>query len=62
MTKEEKRFKTLYNSMLESGELGEVFPLMQGIWLRDKKRFIREQQEMEDLLSITNIDLDDIDQ
>lgn len=53
------RFKKLYESMLESGELQEVFPLMKGNWEKDKKRFIKEQTELEELLSLTNIDLDD---
>lgn len=53
------RFKKLYESMLESGELKEVFSNMKGDWEKDKLKFIREQEELEELLNVTNIDLDD---
>jgi len=49
----------LYNSMLESGELLEVFPTLTGKWEKDKKSFIREQEELEKLANITYIDLDE---
>lgn len=53
------RFKKLYESMLESGDLKDVFPKMKGDWEKDKSSFIREQEELEKLLNITNLDLDD---
>lgn len=53
------RFKKLYESMLESGELSEVFPLMSGNWEKDKNRFVREQTELEELINFKSIDLDD---
>ena len=56
-----ERFRKLYDSMLDSGELSEVFPLMSGDWNKDKNKFIREQTELEELLNTTNLDLDDID-
>lgn len=49
----------LYKSMLDSGELFEVFPTLTGKWEKDKKSFIREQEELEKLANITYIDLDE---
>lgn len=45
--------------MLESGELSVVFPLMSGVWEKDKNRFVREQTELEELINFKSIDLDD---
>lgn len=56
---EERQMHNLYNSMLESGELLEVFPTLTGKWEKDKKSFIREQEELEKLANITYIDLDE---
>lgn len=53
------RFKKLYESMLKTGELQEVFPLMSGNWEKDKNRFVREQTELEELINFKSIDLDD---
>lgn len=53
------RFKVLYDSMLESGDLSEVFPSMSGEWEKDKKKFIYEQTELEKLINLQSIDLDD---
>lgn len=50
------RYKMLYDSMLESGELKEVSPKMTGDWEKDKKLFIAEQTELEELLNDTDID------
>lgn len=47
----EKQFKKLYDSLLESGELLDMFPSMKGKWEVDKNRFVREQTELEELLN-----------
>lgn len=50
------RFRDLYNYLLESGELLERFPKFKGEWEKDKKAFIKEQRELEELANIQNID------
>lgn len=50
-----KRFKKLYDCLLESDEL---YSGMTGDWEKDKDRFIREQKELEELANLTQIDLD----
>lgn len=50
-----KRFKKLYECLLESDEL---YSGMTGDWDKDKDRFIREQKELEELANLTQIDLD----
>lgn len=49
------RFKKLYDYLLESEELHDG---MTGDWEKDKKKFIREQKELEELANLTQIDLD----
>lgn len=44
------RFKKLYDSMLESGELKQVFRSMTGEWELDEKKFISAQTELESLV------------
>lgn len=45
-----EKYKELYDSFLESGELKRMVPGMKGDWEKDKTRFIKEQQKLEDLL------------
>jgi len=59
--KEEKRFRKLYDSMLGSGELKDVFGSMTGDWEKDKKKFIKEQLDMEELLNMKDVDTDSDD-
>jgi len=48
--------------MLECGELKQVFRGMTGTWEKDSRRFIQEQQDLEQIVGITNIDeIDDND-
>lgn len=48
-----KRYKRLYDTMMETGELQEIFPSMSGQWEKDKTRFIQQQDELEKLANIT---------
>lgn len=41
------RFKKLYDSMLKSGELKQVFRSMTGDWEKDEKKFIKAQTALE---------------
>lgn len=40
-------YKKLYNSLLESGDLFDVFPDAVGEWSKDKKEFVDIQNQME---------------
>lgn len=55
---EEKRFKSLYQWMLQKNELSDFLPRATGDWEKDKKRFIAFQIEMEKLANLTDIDLE----
>jgi len=52
------RYRQLYDSLLESGELKMMFSGMKGNWEIDKDKFIREQEKMENILDI-NVHTDD---
>lgn len=43
------RFKKLYDTLIENEELTSMFPHLTGNWLQDKKQFILEQKQMEDM-------------
>lgn len=51
----EENYKQLYECMLESGELKKykVFSLD---WEKDKKKFIKEQRNLENLANIIDVD------
>lgn len=53
------RYKKLYEAMLQSGELKELYPRLTGEWEQDEKKFIKEQKLLEDLAGA--IDLYDED-
>lgn len=55
---EEKRFKNLYNWMLQKDELNDFLPKATGEWEKDKTKFITFQIEMEKLANIKDIDLE----
>lgn len=48
-----------YKSLLESGELKDMFPTFKGEWEKDKKAFTRYYEDNQKILNMTNIDLDD---
>ena len=51
--------KKLYEVLLESGELQDFCPSMTGVWEKDKKSFIQQQTELEELAKGFTIDYDD---
>lgn len=53
------RYKKLYEALLENGDLFELSEDMSGDWELDKKEFIRLQQEMEEIVNVTKVELDD---
>ncbi len=53
----ESKFKPLYESLLESGEL---FESMTGDWEVDKKAFAQIQQDMEDASKDLKITIEDL--
>ena len=53
--------KKLYDQLLKSGDLYEVFPDSTGDWSKDKKGFIELQNEM-DYLTTTELVLDEEEQ
>ena len=40
-------YKNLYDQLLKSGDLFDVFPDASGDWIEDKKQFIELQDELE---------------
>ena len=46
------RYKRLYESMSIAGDLKEVFPRLSGEWLKDKDKFIKEQQRLEEYINL----------
>lgn len=45
-----EHYKQLYDNLLHTEELKDMFPKMTGNWDKDKKTFIAEQKEIENLL------------
>jgi hypothetical protein len=45
-----KSYYNLYNTLLESGELYDMFPDMRGEWFLDKEKFIKAQERLEEEL------------
>jgi len=58
----ELRFKKLYDFMTESGALSEMGNDYTGDWLKDKKKFIKEQIELEELANLTEINIEEDDE
>lgn len=54
-------YKNLYDQLLKSGELFDVFPTALGIWEEDKKEFTELQDELE-YLTETPLLLDEEDE
>jgi hypothetical protein len=54
-------FKKLYEALAESGELQDFCRNMTGVWEKDKKSFIKQQTELENIANNlhVNLDLDD---
>ncbi len=50
------RFKKLYDTLIENEELTSIFPHLSGDWIKDKKQFILEQQQMEDLSEFVELE------
>ena len=55
---EEQRFKSLYQWMVQKGEINDFLPKATGDWEHDKNKFIAYQMEMEKLANLTDIDLE----
>jgi len=53
----ETRFKNLYQWMIQTGELKDFLPRAKGDWEQDKVRFIKIQQEIENLANLTDTDV-----
>lgn len=51
---EDRNLEKLYNTLLENDELYIMFDGMKGEWEKDKKRFIREQQKLEEQIKDLN--------
>jgi hypothetical protein len=54
-------YKKLYDQLLNSGDLYEVFPDLTGEWSKDKKEFIELQDEM-DYIITTELIIDEEEQ
>lgn len=46
-----KQIRKSYNQMLSSGELLEMFPMLEGSWKEDKESFIEMYNMNNDILS-----------
>lgn len=57
----EENYKHLYESLLQSEDLFEMFSSMTGVWEKDKKKFTKLQKEMEDLAKDLTIEIDEED-
>lgn len=53
------KLKQLYLSLVESGDIFDVFPDATGEWNDDKKEFTKIQSEMDDIIKQKTIDLDE---
>lgn len=53
------RYKNLYDALVENGELKAVYPRMTGDWTKDEKKFISEQQLLEQYAGAIDMDNDD---
>ena len=54
----ETRCKNLYQFLKKKEELQQLLPRATGDWEQDKDKFIKIQQEMENLANLTNVDLE----
>ena len=54
----ETRCKNLYLFLKKKEELQQLLPKATGDWEQDKDKFIRIQQEMENLANLTDVDLE----
>lgn len=52
------RYKRLYDELTKNNELLEMFPTLTGVWIDDKIKFIREQDQLELAAIIEPIDLE----
>lgn len=55
---EEQRFKSLYQWMVQKGEINDFLPKSTGEWEKDRVKFIHYQTEMEKLANLTEFDLE----
>lgn len=53
------KHKKLYDMLLNNGELYEVFPQATADWEKDKKQFILEQEELENLIKDWDVEIED---
>ena len=54
----ETRCKNLYQWFKQKDELHQLLPKATGEWEKDKKGFIKIQQEIENLANLTDLDLE----
>lgn len=54
--------KKIYDALQESGALTTLYASMKGVWEKDKKEFLKQYNENEEIINNPGvIDLDDID-
>ena len=54
-----KKYKQLYECLLETEELHKMFPKLSGDWEQDKNKFIQYQQDLESLANVIDTDIDE---
>lgn len=57
----ESEIKNLYDSLVKSGDLEDVFPDLTGDWMKDKKKFIVEYEKNQEMLDFNLGDIYDED-
>lgn len=55
------KYLTLYNILLENGDLFEIFEGMTGTWKEDKEKFTQNQKDLESQ-TITNLEINDFEE
>lgn len=53
----ESEIKSLYDSLIKSGDLLDVYPDMTGDWKKDKGKFEKEYEANQRMLDLDNEDL-----
>lgn len=53
---EQERLRNLYNSFLESGDLETFLPRAKGNWEEDKIKFIKIQEDIEEIGNNINVE------
>ena len=59
MKRKESDFKNLYDCLLDSEDLKTIYKGMTGDFEKDKEKFIRFQQDLENIANVIEIDLNE---